>query len=494
MRYIQKLYIKNFQSHKNTVIELSPELNILVGESDQGKSSIIRALRWLFYNYPRGEDFIRVGENFCEVKAEMSDGVKISRIRQRGGKTNSYVIEYPDWEREPLILEKFGYSVPDEVQKELGNGRLYYDTDKFLDINIAHQLEAPFLLSESAPDKAKIIGLIADLDVIDAAGREVLQDIRQANLRQKNLQEEVEKLAGDLQQYNDLEDKKKILEQGRQILGEIDKKERLILILEDLQKEWKKQNEEIRVNDKKLEKLEEIDSAENYYIKAIEKNNRLTRLSELNQGFIQLQAEIKKCTQRLAELEVTEGLYSIQDNIKKLLEMFNNLSHLENRQYMIKNTLQDINRVLQNTEELNQIETVIEVLTEKRNSGAKMQDLRKQIKEYKTEMVKVMQVISSTDNIEVLEQIRENFKNNLQMYYEYEKIRIQYENGLREYNQNLENLNKIEEKYDMMMNEYIKVLKEAGRCPTCNTQITEDTINQIISSISLSAGEVADYE
>lgn len=494
MRYIQKLYIKNFQSHQNTVLELSPKLNILVGESDQGKSSIIRALRWLFYNYPRGEDFIRVGESFCVVTAEMSDGVKISRIRQRGGKNNSYVIEYPDSQKDALVLEKFGYGVPDEVQKELGNGRLYYDTDKFLDINIAHQLEAPFLLSESAPDKAKIIGLIADLDVIDAAGREVLQDIRQANIRQKNLEEEVEKLTGDLKQYDDLKDKKKILEQGQRILGEIDKKEKIILVLEELQKEWKKKHEDISTTNKKLETLEKISIAEEHYLKATEKNNRLVRLSELNQHFIVLQTKLENCTHKLSKLEVAEEIYNIQDKIKELFEILSRFSYLQDQQNIIKNELKDIYKILKNTQNLNQIENIIEVLTDKRNSGEEMQKLRKKIKEYQNEISEVVQLVLSTDNIKIVEKIKENLEDNLQMYYEYEQIRSKYENILKEYNQNLENLNKIEEKYTMMMNEYIKVLKEAERCPTCNTPITEDTINHIVSNMNLSTGEVANYE
>ena len=57
MKYKKYLHLINFQSHLNTVIELHPGLNILVGESDQGKTAIIRALRWLFYNEPRGTGF-----------------------------------------------------------------------------------------------------------------------------------------------------------------------------------------------------------------------------------------------------------------------------------------------------------------------------------------------------------------------------------------------------------------------------------------------------
>ena len=50
--------IKNFQSHKKTVITLAPTLTAITGKSDHGKSSIIRALRWVYNNKPQGFKFI----------------------------------------------------------------------------------------------------------------------------------------------------------------------------------------------------------------------------------------------------------------------------------------------------------------------------------------------------------------------------------------------------------------------------------------------------
>ena len=55
---IDKISIKNFQSHPNTELELDPGINVITGSSDNGKTSIFRALYWIIYNRPSGNSFI----------------------------------------------------------------------------------------------------------------------------------------------------------------------------------------------------------------------------------------------------------------------------------------------------------------------------------------------------------------------------------------------------------------------------------------------------
>ncbi|MCL6636233.1 MAG: ATP-binding protein, partial [Peptococcaceae bacterium] len=67
--------MENFQSHRYTELVLAPTMTVLIGESDQGKSAVVRALRWLLYNRPQGADFMRVGADYCRVAAEFDDGL-----------------------------------------------------------------------------------------------------------------------------------------------------------------------------------------------------------------------------------------------------------------------------------------------------------------------------------------------------------------------------------------------------------------------------------
>ena len=83
-KQIKQLRLKNFQSHEDTVLDFVPGLNVLLGNSDTGKSAIVRAIRWLFYNEPAGDEFLQRGKSLVEVEAEFYDGSRLKRSRERG--------------------------------------------------------------------------------------------------------------------------------------------------------------------------------------------------------------------------------------------------------------------------------------------------------------------------------------------------------------------------------------------------------------------------
>ena len=85
---IDKLVIKNFQSHKHSVLVFSPRVNAITGTSDVGKTAIIRALKFILQNKPAGDDFISDWAN--EVSVELLiNGTSIERVKV---KSNSYII------------------------------------------------------------------------------------------------------------------------------------------------------------------------------------------------------------------------------------------------------------------------------------------------------------------------------------------------------------------------------------------------------------------
>jgi len=88
---IKRIRIENFQSHKDTELSFSDGLNVIVGPSDQGKSAIIRAIKWVLYNEPRGTDFIRQGTNSARVTLELSNGYVITR--ERAPNKNRYTLK-----------------------------------------------------------------------------------------------------------------------------------------------------------------------------------------------------------------------------------------------------------------------------------------------------------------------------------------------------------------------------------------------------------------
>lgn len=145
---IQHLQINNFQSHKDSELNLHPGVNVVVGPSDSGKTAIIRALRWLVWNRPTGDAFRSTWGGNTIVRMLLEEGQVI--VRNKDGKENVYSID-------GKFLAAFGSGVPDEVVELLNLD----------ESNLQQQLDSPFLISESPGAVASYFNRIAHLDQID---------------------------------------------------------------------------------------------------------------------------------------------------------------------------------------------------------------------------------------------------------------------------------------------------------------------------------------
>lgn len=182
---IEKIELNNFQSHKETVLNLSDGINIIAGSSDSGKSAILRALNWIIYNRPVGDAFIsHWADNVkCEV---VIDGNKVARIKNK--KMNGYILN-------DKFLEAIRTDVPDEIITLLNID----------DVNIQRQLDAPFLLSDTPGEVARFLNKIINLDVIDKVLFTVDKRKRETNDAFKKVTSEISNLEIDLNKYEFLD-------------------------------------------------------------------------------------------------------------------------------------------------------------------------------------------------------------------------------------------------------------------------------------------------
>jgi len=148
---IKQIEIKNFQSHKNTKIDLSENINLFIGTSTHGKSAIIRALLWVITNRPIGTSFISYwNENEdTSVKIILSNENTIERKKSKH--FNGYIIN------ENIELEALRADVPEQVQKLFN----------LADYNIQQQFDSPFLLSDSSGQVAQFLNKVIKIDDID---------------------------------------------------------------------------------------------------------------------------------------------------------------------------------------------------------------------------------------------------------------------------------------------------------------------------------------
>ncbi|MDN5324143.1 MAG: hypothetical protein PWQ67_2597, partial [Clostridia bacterium] len=196
MKQIQEIVIENFQSHAKTVVKPAPngQLTVLTGQSDSGKTAILRALRWVFYNSPNNTDFIRVGAKFARVTVTFSDGASVTRWRSQGG-INRYIVDGD-------VLEGFGTGVPLEVIDATGVKELTIGDMSFC-LNLAEQLDGPFLgKSVSAPARAKVLGKLAGTEEIDYAGKMLGTDLYRRNQEEKRVANELHGIKDSLREYD----------------------------------------------------------------------------------------------------------------------------------------------------------------------------------------------------------------------------------------------------------------------------------------------------
>lgn len=198
-----KLSLSNFQIHKFATTEIPEgETVYLEGDSDTGKSSRLRAIRWLCENKPDGGSFV----TFKSPRGATStvtleiDGHVITR--ERGKSKNLYTLD-------DEVYEAFGRSVPEPIAKVL----------KLSPYAFQLQGEPPFLIGFSPTEAAKVLSDACGLGVIDTAvafvrGKKTAADadIRKCEILMESAQSrlaEAEKelpLAGALEKVADCEE------------------------------------------------------------------------------------------------------------------------------------------------------------------------------------------------------------------------------------------------------------------------------------------------
>ena len=181
----KSLELKNFQSHKDTRLDFGPGVNVIIGTSDSGKSSIFRGLRWLMYNRPLGDSFCShwAKKEATSITLEM-DNNTITRSRENN--KQKYLLD-------GLELTAFKTDVPDEVSQAL-------NIDS---VNFEQQFDRPFLLDNSPGEVAQYFNKIAHLEKIDLSLKQLHQKNRVNNqlkvelaTRKKETEEELKKYTG----------------------------------------------------------------------------------------------------------------------------------------------------------------------------------------------------------------------------------------------------------------------------------------------------------
>lgn len=296
MRHIRHVIIENFQSHARTELTFGPGLNVIVGPSDNGKTAILRALRWALWGEPDGTEFVRRGARECRVQVTLSDGTTIRR--ERGPRLNRYVVQVPG--AEPLVLEGFGRRVPAEVLRAHGMAPVALDTDRQVLLHLAGQLEGPFLLAEPASVRARAIGRLLGVHVLDAAARLCRRDLQAVQRAEREAAQEVEQVDGELAAYTDLPQWEQAVARAEAALAAARERQARLERLRAIAAQLQEVEGQLAATRALLGRLGYLHLAEQRLAAATQAAARLRDLRRLQQDLAQVQAAQERTARELA--------------------------------------------------------------------------------------------------------------------------------------------------------------------------------------------------
>jgi len=266
---LEAITVKNFQGYKKAVVLFHEGVNVIVGESDHGKSAIFKALRWVIYNKPSGDDFISYwSDTGMSVKVRV-DGKSVTRGK---GKENAYYID-----KEKYL--SFGIGVPEEVEKLFN----------MADVNIQNQLDTHFLLSESPGEVARYFNKIVDLDIIDRSMRNIQKQLKNEQQGLLNSKSEKTSLEEDLKTYDWL------MTAEDQLRG-----------MENLSRTISKTSTQIKDIDELIGDIDALEKTREPLNKLISAQEEVAAMSKLSDSINKSYREINEITNLIEEIQEIE--------------------------------------------------------------------------------------------------------------------------------------------------------------------------------------------
>jgi DNA repair protein SbcC/Rad50 len=330
---IQEIHIENFQSHKNTTLELHPGVNVITGTSDSGKSAIKRAIKKLRWNKPTGDSFCSNWGGITKIEI-LADDAYIGYIKN--GSESEYILG-------DIHFKAFGSSVPEEIQKALN----------ITEVNLQQQLDSPFLLTDSSGAVASHFNKIAKLDKIDKTREGIESELRRLKGKKKSKEEDLVKFEKKLNSYpnldlieieleelEELENKRNLVSNAKKRLAsvvvkidavddEINEESKLLKFEKDVDRilgrvEKKRNlNDRILTLDSLMTDIENINFKLGKFSKIVNLQNSVTNLLQIiadKHIFLQRQALLQQQVNKL--LTVNKKLLKTQENALQLEQQF----------------------------------------------------------------------------------------------------------------------------------------------------------------------------
>ena len=356
---------KDYEVIENLTLELKEGITVIVGASNNGKSSIIRLLRSLFYNL-NNDSSIRQGETSYTIGViDNNNKVIVKRDLTSANKTVYSV--------NGNILKKVGRNPVPEVEDTL-NIRIIDINKKKMELNFLRQMEFPFLLGESGGFIYDFLSSSSNQNDFTDLFKTMKHDLKEISDNKKRLEGQVDTLKDMYQTSKDTYDKLEPIDPlVEEILAfdikmkHLQKLSDSIINLEYADEGIINQNKILKEYTGKYELLKDIDNLAMEYGKYKELEKQCIKIEELNSK-IQLQQESIARLDKLNKMLNMQELENLMNNVEALGKQVTSLDHriidIQRHHYDI-DKLEEVKTT--NARELDMINVLLELITNKTN-------------------------------------------------------------------------------------------------------------------------------
>jgi len=311
--------IKDWESHEHTVLkDFSVGFNLICGQSDTGKTSIIRALRLVAHNEfdPKS---VRLGATHCEVsvwterglvKVKRGEGVNEWEVSPKGGVTE--------------VFSKIGTAVLPQAAEVIGLGTVTLG-DIAIPANIMDQHETHFMLAGLGDKKAtgsaraQIIDEISGLSGIEQVIKDVSLDKTRNGRQIGDLEKKAKDIEAGLHDEAELEEEQRVTDLAQ---ADVDNwyecKEAADEIINHWV-QWQKASVEVAASQRRLQILPDEKAASQELEKASEAHQKASDATDLSVRHQRSQSSVQSLGRTLSGLpDETMAKESLRDAAEKI--------------------------------------------------------------------------------------------------------------------------------------------------------------------------------
>lgn len=475
---IQEVTIEGYQSHVHSTFRLSPGLTVITGPSDAGKTAIIRALRWFAFNEPTGEAFLHtirnpdgtVKEAVDQVKVSVTfdNGVTVTKIRRKGKTTYTHSLFPTAWEKA---------EIPPEIKETLGLVKQQYG-DFETCLNFAFQLDAPFMLSESASVGAKVLGKLAGTEIVDKSISEVNKKTHQTRTDISYADKQIGEIDVSLTEYFDLDQHDALLTAAEAAFTKLKEDQGRYTELVALMDTYQKNTERRITFFDEVERLAGVVVASALLSSVQREQGKIEKLEELNVGFWKA---VRDQDEPLKVIQLTRNLEDVQEALTGVVESEEKCEKLVGPRYVygkLQETIKDVSAKIVKLDQAIGLRFILDTAESELKALDALEDVNRRFLEANVEEKGLREKVSSMGNTEALRDILDGLSKRYEQVDNLKRLNAVYTSRQL----SCTGASKFVETCKKELEEAEKELHDAweaagGICPLCGSEVNENCIH-----------------